>query len=297
MTARTCYVAFPTASGLTLAGKLCLPEGAVRAPAILICHDSDGVDGRGEDYSDRLNAAGFVALEIDMWSARGVARGAAARPRTPLDTLDDAFSAKAFLAAQPEVHPDCIGIMGFSWGGVVTLLSATVEAVSRHSATPFRAHVANYPVVWAYEVVPGLSLKQLTGAPILIQCGDADAYDDPDGLDQLLARLPEASRTVIQAVTYPGAGHGFDRDRPPQTIHDPFAHKGQGGPVLMQFDPVAAKSAQLAAAAFFSLTLRPPPGEQDGRQNRRKNSPGRRLNERPAGQAKGRPPAGRRPKR
>ena len=293
MGTRTCYVGFPTTSGLTLAGKLCIPEGVVKAPAVLICHGSDGVDGRGDYYSGQLNTAGVVTLEVDMWSARGTARGAAARPRTPLETLDDAFSAKAFLAAQPEVNPDCIGIMGFSWGGVVTLLSATSDAVNRHNATPFRAHVANYPVVWAYEVVPGLSLQGLTGAPILIQCGDADAYDDPDGLDQLLARLPEASRALIQAVTYPGAGHGFDRDLPAQTIKDPFAHKGQGGPVLMQFDPVAARSAQLAAVAFFTLTLRPPIGDQDGRQTR----PRRRLNDRPAGQAKGRPPAGRRPKR
>lgn len=293
MSVRTCYVGFPTASGLTLAGKLCIPDGAVKAPAVLICHGSDGVDGRGEYYQTQLNMAGIVTLEVDMWSARGSARGAAARPRSPLETLDDAFSAKAFLEAQPEVNHDRIGIMGFSWGGVVTLLSATQAAVERHGAKPFRAHVANYPVVWAYEVVPGLSLANPTGAPILIQCGDADAYDDPDGLDQLLARLPAETRSLIQAVTYPGAGHGFDRDLPAQTINDPFAHKGQGGPVVMQFDPVAAKSAQLAAVAFFSLTLKPTLGDQNGRQARSR----RRLDERPAGQAKGRPPAGRRPKR
>ena len=46
------------------------------------------------------------------------------------------------------------------------------------------------------KVVAGLSLSGLTGAPILIQTGDADAYDDPDGLDQLLARLPAASCRV-----------------------------------------------------------------------------------------------------
>ncbi|OXE37082.1 MAG: hypothetical protein CGW95_03925 [Phenylobacterium zucineum] len=285
---RTCYVAFSTAAGFNLAGKLCLPEGAMPAPAVLICHGSDGVDGRGEYYRQSLNAAGIVTLEVDMWSARGMLRGAAARPRTPLETLDDAFSAKAFLAAQPEVNPSYIGIMGFSWGGVVTLLSATRDAVKRHDATPFRAHVANYPVVWAYEVVPGLSLSNLTGAPILIQCGDADGYDDPDGLDQLLTRLPQASRSAIMAVTYPGACHGFDRDLPPQTINDPFAHKGQGGAVLMQFDPVAAKSAQLAVVAFFGQVLRPTHGDQNEHQIRRR----RPFNARPPGQAKSRTPSG-----
>ena len=62
-----------------------------------------------------------------MWAARGTARGAAARPRSPLETLPDAFAAKAFLAVQPEIDAARIGIMGFSWGGVVTLLAATQQ--------------------------------------------------------------------------------------------------------------------------------------------------------------------------
>ncbi|MDB5493803.1 MAG: hypothetical protein JWP86_1140, partial [Phenylobacterium sp.] len=183
---------------------------------------------------------------------RGTARGAAARPRSPAETLPDAFAAKAFLAAQPEIDAGRIGIMGFSWGGVVTLLSATAPAQALLAGAPgFRAHVAMYPVCWAYEQVPGLSLAELTGAPVLIQAGDADTYDDPDGLDQLLARLPPASRAVIRGVTHPGAGHGFDRDLPAQTINDPFAHKGQGGPVLMEFHPEAAKAARALTVEFF----------------------------------------------
>ncbi|MEJ0064332.1 MAG: hypothetical protein WDM85_02075 [Caulobacteraceae bacterium] len=97
-------------------------------------------------------------------------------------------------------------------------------------APPIRAHAALYPVCWAYENVPGLTLAELTGAPVLIQAGDADTYDDPDGLDQLLARLPAASRALIRGITHKGAGHGFDRDAPSRTIVDPFAHKGVGGP-------------------------------------------------------------------
>lgn len=256
MPIRTSYVAFRTAAEppLTVAGRLnTIPrEDGARTAAVVICHGSDGVDGRGEFHARALNAAGLATLEIDMWAARGSARGAAARPRSPVETLPDAFAAKAFLAAQPEVEPERIGIMGFSWGGVVSLLAATQAAQTLSAgAPPFRGHVALYPVCWAYGVVPGLSLEALTGAPILIQAGEADAYDDPDGLDQLLARLPEASRRVIRGVTHPGAGHGFDRDAPAQTIVDPFAHKGAGGPVLMAFHPAAAAAAREANVAFF----------------------------------------------
>jgi len=252
---RTSYAAFQTKADppLTVAGKLTTPMDGPPAPAVLICHGSDGVDGRGDFHAAALNAAGVATFEIDMWAARGTRRGAAARPRGVPETLPDAFAAATFLAAQPEIDPARIGVLGFSWGGVVSLLTATRSwrAARGAGAPPFVAHAAMYPVCWAYEVAPGLSLADLTGAPVLIQTGEADAYDDPDGLDQLLARLPPASRAVIQGITHPGAGHGFDRDRPAQTIVDPFAHKGAGGPVRMAFHPEAARSAREANVAFF----------------------------------------------
>src|SRR5579859_4193104 len=122
MTLRIAYVAFPSLSNppLTVAGKLALPLDDERPaetslPAVLICHGSDGVDGRGEFYAPALHEAGIATLEIDMWAARGTGRGAAARPGSPIETLPDAFGALAYLAAQPEIDPARIGIMGFSW--------------------------------------------------------------------------------------------------------------------------------------------------------------------------------------
>lgn len=256
---RTSYAAFSSQADppLTLAGKLLTPVDAEPAPAVLICHGSDGVDPRGQFHADALNAAGFATFEIDMWAARGVKRGALARPRSPIDTLPDAFAALAFMARQPEIDPVRLGILGFSWGGVVSLMTATRPAREKlgADAPPIRAHAALYPVCWAYETVPGLTLAELTGAPILIQTGDADAYDDPDGLDQLLARLTVSSRASIRGITHKGAGHGFDRAAPARTIVDPFAHKGAGGPVLMAFHPEAAESARAANVAFFRETL------------------------------------------
>ena len=263
MTIRVAYVAFETAGEPTLvvAGKLRLPAQADvggPGPGVVICHGSDGVDGRGEFYAPALNAAGIATLEIDMWAARGAARGAAARPRSPIQTLPDAFAARAFLARQPEIDGRRIGILGFSWGGVVTLLSARrANVASLDGGQGFAAHAANYPVCWAYAAVPALRLNDLTGAPILIQTGEADAYDAPGAGPALGASLRAGGATDVECKAYPGATHGFDRDLPPQTINDPFAHQGAGGPVLMTFDRVAASAARVAAVEFFQRTLMP----------------------------------------
>src|SRR5437660_8063799 len=112
MEERVSYVAFPGAGAKApiVAGRLAVPQGQAPRPAVVICHGSDGVDGRGEFHARALRAGGLATLEIDMWAARGTVRGAAARPASPLLTLPDAFGALTFLRAQPEVAQARIGI-------------------------------------------------------------------------------------------------------------------------------------------------------------------------------------------
>lgn len=261
---RTCYVAFPTHAdpSLTVAARLDVPlhEGdgpPTRTPAVVICHGSDGVDARGRFHAQALNAAGFATLELDMWSARGVARGAPARPRTVPETLPDAFAALAFLARQPEVDPARIAIMGFSWGGVVSVLSATrryAEALAP-PGTGFVAHAAFYPVLWSYNRAPGHELRGLTGAPVLIHAGAEDAYDTPEVCAGFLAGLDPADRAHVELVVHPGATHAFDRDMPAKTIHDPYAHNGKGGPVRFAFNPAAAEAARARVVAVFQAAF------------------------------------------
>jgi dienelactone hydrolase len=266
MTLRTAYVSFASLATppLSVAGKLVLPldeeRPAVKSmAAVLICHGSDGVDGRGEFYAPALHEAGIATLEIDMWAARGTGRGAASRPGSPIETLPDAFGALRFLAAQPEIDPARIGIRGFSWGGVVSLLSA----IARHAdplkgaAPGFSAHAANYPVCWLDGRSPAMALSGLTGAPVLIQTGDADTYDDLDAGEKLLASLAPNDARHVRQRTHKGAGHGFDRDLPAKTINDPAAHNGASGEVVMAFHPDAAIAARTEIVAFFEAALQP----------------------------------------
>ncbi|HEV2365817.1 MAG TPA: dienelactone hydrolase family protein [Caulobacteraceae bacterium] len=254
MRLRTSYAAFESAAEppLWLAGRLDLPVGETSArkslAAVLICHGSDGVDGRGAFHATRLNEAGLATLEIDMWAARGTVRGAAARPASPLLTLPDAFGALAFLAAQPEIDPGRVGVMGFSWGGAVSLLAARARP---GAGLAFAAHAALYPVCWAYQRIAAMALENLTPAPILILTGVEDAYDRAGAGPALAEKLIAAGHSRVRAVEYARAGHGFDRDLPPQTITDPFAHEGAGGEVVMAFEPDAARAAREEVVGFF----------------------------------------------
>lgn len=260
MSFRTAYVAFPTRADppLTVAGQLRVPltepgAPAPKVPAVVVCHGSDGVDGRGAFYIEALNAAGIATLEIDMWAARTTVRGAAERPRSVPETLPDAFAALAFLARQPEIDPARIAVMGFSWGGVVSLLSATKANAARYAepGTAFVAHAGFYPVLWSYNRAPGHDLRDLTGAPVLVQAGADDAYDDPEVCAAFLDSLTPEDRAHVRMIVHPGATHAFDRDLPAKTVVDPAAHKGKGGPVRFEFNPAAANAARAAVVDVF----------------------------------------------
>jgi dienelactone hydrolase len=143
--------------------------------------------------------------------------------------------------------------MGFSWGGVASLLSATKANAAAHAepGTAFAAHAAFYPALWSYNRAPGHDFRDLTGAPVLIQAGSIDAYDDPQVCDAFLGSLDPADRAHVTLVVHEGATHAFDRDLPAKVIHDPYAHKGKGGPVLFEFNPQATADAQARLVAFL----------------------------------------------
>ncbi|MBP6854560.1 MAG: dienelactone hydrolase family protein [Rhodoferax sp.] len=239
--------AFPKAQ-LTIKGKLSLPRkfkqgddqpGCVsvnkKLPAVLILHGSAGVDARGDFYEAALNDAGIATLQIDMWEARGVS-GIANRPALPIFTYPDAFMALAFLAARPEIDANRIGVMGFSWGGVVSLGTAEQAYTGLFGGgRQFAAHLAHYPVCWgANQVIAGLPpansgtlFRNLTGAPVLIQIGSLDDYDKGAGPCNALAAAANATHGKLVAVNeYPGVTHAWDRLQVSVVAADPFADLG-----------------------------------------------------------------------
>lgn len=264
---------FITKSPLKVKGKLTLPvdwqRGRCATPkhrvaAVVILHGSSGIDFRGNFYSEALTDAGIATLEIDMWEARGITSGAG-RPPLPMYTYPDAFAALAYLAAFPGIDPQRIGVLGFSWGGVMAMASATEGVVSQFGGGQlrFKAHVAHYPICYAYNNprIPNSEFgsaagNPLTGAPILVEIGDQDDYDKGAGPCQALqAGLAANEQTLMRVNVYPGAYHAWDRLLVPTTEQDPFANLGLGGPVRIVPNVADAYASRTRVVAFFRHAL------------------------------------------
>jgi len=252
---RTSYVTVPVQyEGQTwqTGGRLQFPLATTQpAPAVLILHGSAGVDSRGGLHAQALNSLGFITLELDLWAARGWVASRSNRPAGVPETLPDAFAALEYLSAMPEVDGARVGVMGFSWGGVMAVLTATEAAITRYAAAGqrFAAHAPFYPVCWVYDRVPGYELTSLSPAPMLILTGALDDYDTPATCPELAGRYQ--GRGNINVIVYPDAHHGFNAVGADMELVDPFSHLGRGGAVRFKSNPAARAAALERVNAFF----------------------------------------------
>jgi len=253
------YVTFQSLheAPLNIAARMSVPAVDGKKPAVIILHGSAGPSARETGYADVLNAAGIVTLEPDLWSARGIGGGSEGRPKTVVETLPDVYGARAFLAAHPEVDGTRIGVMGFSFGGVASMLVATHAQNDRFlKGEHFKAMMPVYPVASAYNRVPGFEFGDLVDAPVLMVTGELDQYDDdPDAGPKLVASLKPEDAAKITVHVMKGAHHCFDMPGANVVVNDPVSHRGAGGEVTMLFNEEAMRASHKLAADFFSGSL------------------------------------------
>jgi len=252
---RVSYVTFPVSYAekhWNIAAKLSFPLQKSNGAAVLIVHGSGGVDSRGAYHSSTLNREGFVTLEIDLWAARGWLGRQFGRPKTVSETLPDAFAALEFLRGLEGVDPERIGLVGFSWGGVVSMLSRSpLHQRMISTDLSFAAQVAFYPVCWVYNKVPGYELPELDNTPLLILTGEKDDYDTATSCSDWRSTLGSEDQKNVRVVVYPDAAHGFNTSAAPAEVTDPFSHLGKGGKVVMKTNNLARELSDKALSDFF----------------------------------------------
>jgi dienelactone hydrolase len=236
-------------------GELSIPaHTSPRVPAVVVVHSAGGIDGTGASYIKALNEAGFATLELDMFRP-------GQRPPTSRANLPHVFGALLRLASDPRIDAGRIGVMGFSWGGSLALLSASSELSAQFvgDRARFAAHLALYPACFAHAAIlaggsnsyPSSVYQAFTGSPVAILTGANDDYDDdPQACPQFVQSLPAAARSLFHVVVYPGVGHGWDVPRDRRYL-DPGAHRGKGGWVQHRSDAATRRQSIAYATAFF----------------------------------------------
>jgi dienelactone hydrolase len=187
-----------------LFGYLLLPANAQgKVPAMVIVHGSGGVhqvrEGRYLEEFASIGLAGFV---IDSFTPRGVKDTVADQSKVPTSQMiRDALAALQFLATHARIDAARIGVIGFSKGGSVSLLSDDQRAYK--SGPQFAVHIPVYPGCSTQYRHPKPT------APILMLLGEKDNYTGTAPCSEYAERILQAGGDVT-VIIYSDAHHGFD---------------------------------------------------------------------------------------
>jgi carboxymethylenebutenolidase len=182
-----------------LRGCLARPEGTGPWPAVLAIHELFGLDDQFRRHCDRLAAAGYLTLGLDLFSDGGPRRCIVTTMRALIrgrgKPIADIDAGRRWLADSDECTGK-IGVIGFCMGGGFALLSAS---------RGFDVSAANYAKAPAH---PAETFED--ACPVVASYGGRD----PLMLGQ--ARRVENGLTAAgvphDLKVYPGAGHSFLND-------------------------------------------------------------------------------------
>lgn len=220
-------VSFPSRSPFTLAQVEEAPVAEARAryvapagagpgsalPAVVLLHGASGVrDFREGVYARQLARQGVAALILDVFGARrDLATGFTDRLIHITETmmLADAYAGLDWLAGRPEIDGDRIAVMGFSYGGMASLVAAyrQVAETLAPDGPRFAAHVAFYgPCIARFEDTA------TTGAPVLMLWGGRDEIVDEMRCREIAADQ-RGGGSPVEITVFPDAVHQWDGGR------------------------------------------------------------------------------------
>jgi dienelactone hydrolase len=199
-------------------GYLFLPVEASqtnKVPLMIILHGSGGTwGGREARHAEYLSQNGMGALVIDTFYSRGLTKNDKYIPRLMEanfpDQLADAFAALNSLQRHPFVDGNKIGIMGYSMGGISTILAAyeNIGVACSKNSVRFALHVAFYApcIIQPSKRVP-------TGAPVIALWGLEDGATPKSRCDGFLKGF-EKEGSFVKTIWYEGAPHGWNGIKP-----------------------------------------------------------------------------------
>jgi carboxymethylenebutenolidase len=199
----TARVQFPS-GGTSVNAYQARPEQGDRSPAVLICHENQGLTAHIEDVARRFAKEGYVALALDLLSREG---GTAGMDRDAVPgaltragaqrQVADFRAALEYLRGQDLVDGERIAMTGYCFGGGITWQAAT-------ELDGLKATAAFYGPAPDLGKVPG------------IKAAVFGVYAERD--QRITGAMPEledaltAADVVHQLTVYPGVDHAFHND-------------------------------------------------------------------------------------
>jgi dipeptidyl aminopeptidase/acylaminoacyl peptidase len=254
-------VKVPGADGLLLPATLYRPRGCGtgRKPALVVLHgwlDKARADAGLGWALNEFAQQGYVVLVPLM---RGWGGG---QNDCGLSQPADTTRAIEWLAFQPGVDPDRIGVVGFSFGGQVALLTGALShrvkaIVSYYGPTDlttlyaknawYQSEKACQPDLKSRSPV---TLASQIKAPVLLIEGDADTTVPPEQAQEMEQAIWKSDGSV-QLHLVSGAGHELDRVViPAWSATQRFLDAALGKPSCVQTAHAASPSPQPSPRAL-----------------------------------------------
>ena len=185
----------------TLSGFLASPEKDGKHPAMIVIHESSGLNDWVKEQAEKLAEQGYVSLAVDLYRGKTATDPAEAHElirALPQDVaIKDLKAAFDYLATRPDVKPDNIGVIGWGTGGAWAMRLAAHEP-------RLKACVVNYGVL---PTDPG-DLQNI-GAAVLGNFGALDRGITPDDVKAFQVSMTKLQKFVSLKI-YDNAGHGFE---------------------------------------------------------------------------------------
>jgi dienelactone hydrolase len=191
------------------------PTGTGPFPALVLMHQCAGPNAAVAAWARRAVAHGYVVLLVDSLRPRNVG-SVCYGPQGGVNFFRgtrDALQAAKHLRRRAYVDRDRIGLVGFSWGGMVGLLAASSHY--RHALgfeTGFAAIASFYP--GCFRITPNGRppfdlVNPDVAQPLLVLMGDADTETPASECLDKLESLKQSGAPADWHL-YQGATHCWD---------------------------------------------------------------------------------------
>jgi carboxymethylenebutenolidase len=169
-----------------------------RFPAIIGLHGSGGGHTSMAEPASLLAAQGYAVYVLHYFERTGTTQidGLPTIARNFPAWMKTLWDAVSFVATQPSVDPERIGLLGFSLGAYLALSAAAIDSRVKIVVDYF----GGFP--------KEMKLFMRRFCPVLILHGDQDATV-PVAEAYHLQQMLEKKQIPYEMKIYPGAGHGF----------------------------------------------------------------------------------------